>query len=551
MKNNQTSLPREKARFVLNLYSNGQFQEAVDKIKSLNESYPMEPLLFNLIGACYKELGQLEGAAKMFEVAVSIKPNYAEAHFNLGVSRKDLGQIEAAIESYKQAIIITPNYPDAHNNLGKLLFEDGQYKLAIESLEWAVAYKYDFYEAHNNLGNALNEYGNVEASIKSFEKALEHNPQYDKAYLNLALVFKDLGNQKDFLKNINKAISIKPDWSDAHLHLSRVKKYKKNDPQLAQIHSFLNATELSVKDRINYNFTLAKVYEDLENHEEQFRFLNEANKLRKKEANYFFDKDQKLFSIIKEVFENPPTIISKSLSKTTSIRPIFILGMPRSGTSLVHQIIDSHNEVYGAGELRNLNKAVTPFLRKYTDKKSFTQKDLTTIRESYLDALSSLNASENIIIDKMPLNFRYIGFILSAFPEAKILHMNRDPIATCWSIYKFYFPGNAYSYSQKDIANYYGLYKNLMGFWHKLFPNKIFDICYEDLTKNQELETRKILQYCDLEWDESCLDFHKNKKVMKTTSALQVREKIYQGSSEVWRKYEAYLQPLINGLNKY
>ena len=172
-----------------------------------------------------------------------------------------------------------------------------------------------------------------------------------------------------------------------------------------------------------------------------------------------------------------------------------------------------------------------------------------SIREKYLDVLSRLNTKERIILDKMPLNFRHIGFIFSAFPEAKILHMNRDPMATCWSIYKYYFNGNFYSYNQKDLAMYFGLYKGLMGFWEDLYPNRILDISYEELTTNQEQVTRKILDYCELEWDENCLEFYKNKKAVKTTSSLQVRKKMYQGSSEVWKKYENYLQPLMKGLN--
>ena len=151
----------------------------------------------------------------------------------------------------------------------------------------------------------------------------------------------------------------------------------------------------------------------------------------------------------------------------------------------------------------------------------------------------------------MPLNFRYIGFILSSFPEAKIIHMNRNPIATCWSIYKYEFRGNAYSFNQEDIVSYFALYKELMSFWNKLFPNKIYDVCYEDLTSDQEEETRKLLKYCELDWDESCLNFHTNKTAVKTTSSMQVRRKMYQGSSEAWKKYEAYLQPLIKGLSHY
>jgi len=553
MKNKQTPLSRDQLDSVYALYSNGQFQEAIDKIKALNEKYPNVPLLFNLIGACYKELGQLDGAAKMFEAAVSIKPDYAEAHFNLGVILKALGQDVAAVESYKKAVAITPNYPDAHNNLGTALHELGHLEASIESLEWAVAYKYDFAEAHNNLGNVLNEYGRVEDAIESFEKATAIKSDYVKAYFNLAIAYKDLGNKEAYLKNIERTVSLKPDWGDAHLHLSRVKKFKENDPQVEQMKLFLSRTDLSLLDRIGFNFALSHVYENLENHDEQFKFLNEANSLRKEELNYTIKRDRKYFSTIKASFNSPHASIQKSSYSPTIKKLIFIVGMPRSGTSLVHQIIDSHNEAYGAGELNILNKFIGAFLKEHNNegKKFLSEEDVLSIREHFLDSLSRLNITENIIVDKMPLNFRYIGFILAAFPEAKIVHMNRDPMATCWSIYKYYFNGNSYSFNQDDLAQYFQMYKDLMVFWGQLFPNKIYDICYEDLTADQEAETRKLLEYCELEWDESCLNFHTNKKAVKTTSAMQVRQKIYQGSSEVWKKYEAYLQPLIKGLNYY
>ena len=344
MKNKQLSLQKSEVDSVFALYLDNKFQNAIDRIKELNEKYPNEPLLFNLIGACYKGLGHLEGAAKMFQAAVAIKPSYSEAHFNLGVILKELGRDASAVESYKKAIAITPNYPDAHNNLGTALHDLGHLKASIDSFEWAVSYKYDFAEAHNNLGNVLNEYGRVEAAIKCFEKAIAIKPDYAKAYFNLAIAHKDLGNKEAYLNNIEKTVSIKPEWGDAHLHLSRVKEYKKNDPQLAVMHSFLSSPSLSLIDRIGFNFALAHVYEKLEKYDEQFKFLNEANRLRKEEAKYFIDKDQQLFSRIKDSFKFPPTAVKKSSCKSTSIRPIFILGMPRSGTSLVHQIIDSHHK---------------------------------------------------------------------------------------------------------------------------------------------------------------------------------------------------------------
>ncbi len=169
-----------------------------------------------------------------------------------------------------------------------------------------------------------------------------------------------------------------------------------------------------------------------------------------------------------------------------------------------------------------------------------SEKYFLSIRQKYLESLSNLDINEDIITDKWPLNFQYIGFILKAFPEAKIIHLRRDARAVCWSIYKNYFSGkgNGWAYNLNDLANFYALYSELMIFWHELFPDQIYDISYEDLTNNQEKETKKLLKYCELEWDESCLNFHTNKRAVKTASASQVRKKMYQGSSDDWKKYE-------------
>jgi Tfp pilus assembly protein PilF len=551
MKNKQTKLPRKDIELVHDLYSSGQIQLAIDKIKILNEKHPNQPLLFNLIGACYKHLDKLDGAAKMFDIAVSLNPNYSEAHFNLAVTYNDLNQKQLAIDSFKKAIEINPNYPDAHNNLGNTLRDIGDLKASIESFEWAIAYKHDFAEAHNNLGSALNDFGRTEDAIQSFKKALTYKSDYPRVLFNLALTYKEVGNKKLSLKMIEKALKLSPQWSDAHLELSRLKKYKKNDPQIALVLGLISNDEVNLSDLINYNFTLAKIYEDLEDYQKQFKYLNEANKLRKKESGYSFDRDISLFYNIKESFKSPPSILNHSEINSEDIKPIFILGMPRSGTSLVHQILSSHHLVHGAGELTKLYKFVMPHVKNHSGSNSskISKSDLQLIRHQYLDYLESLNVSEKIIIDKMPLNFRFTGFVIAAFPEAKIIHMKRDPMAICWSIYKNFFPGNSYSYDQEDTASYFGLYENLMEFWDNLYPNKVYDFSYEKLTSNQEEETRNLLEYCGLDWDQNCLDFHSNTTAIRTTSAIQVKQEMYQGSSEAWKKYEAYLQPLLKGLN--
>ena len=300
---------------------------------------------------------------------------------------------------------------------------------------------------------------------------------------------------------------------------------------------------------------MAKVKEDLGMKEELFKFLNEGNRLRKEQLNFSFDKPGRHNLLMRKLFKLGGSGIKKSLYKSSLTQPIFILGMPRSGTSLVEQIVSSHHQVYGGGELKSLTNIITSIIEhdSFEENERITEKDIFSIRKKYLESLDSLNTSENIITDKWPLNFRNIGFILSAFPDAKIVHLKRDATATCWSIYKHYFsaPGNGWAYNLNDLAQFYNLYEDLMEFWHELYPNKIYDISYEDLTTNQEEETRKLLAYCDLEWSEDCLNFHTNKRAVQTASSLQVREKMYQGSSEVWKQYWARIQPLIDGLKSY
>jgi len=594
---------RVQINSVMELYSNGQIKEALASLKTLAVDYPDEPLLCNISGVCYKAIGEMDAAVKSFEKAIAIKPDYTEVYYNLGITFKELGQLDAAVQSYKKALAINPTYAEVHNNLGNVLRILGQnikgsnrpkylriMDTAIDHLEWAIAYKPNFAEAyynlgvvladkgqldaalkncektvalkpdwaeaHNNLAVTLHDLGQLDAAMKSYEKAIEIQPNYAEPYAYLGNALKELGQLDEAMKSYEKAITVKPDYAEAHRFLSFIKRYSTSDLQVTKMQSLFSTSDLSESDRMHLCFALAKVNEDLDNQNELFKFLHEGNRLRKKILNYSLEKDQKTYSIYTKLFSSPPSDIKKSLSHYPStIRPIFIVGMPRSGTTLVEQIIASHNAVHGAGELGTLTDILNSILKEYLahSMNGLPKKAFLSIRKQYLDSLSRFNVPENIITDKMPLNFRNIGFILSAMPEAKIVHLKRDARATCWSIYKNYFhsKGNGFSYNQEDLAGFYALYTELMAFWHQLFPGKIYDICYEDLTTNQEEETKNLLKYCELEWDESCLNFHNSKRAVKTASSLQVRQKMYQGSSEAWKKHEAYLKPLIKALSSY
>jgi len=549
---NQPKPSKSEVQSVFALYSNGQIQEALDSVETLIKDYPDEPLLYNISGACYKEIDKLEMACKSFEKAVDLKPDYAEAQYNLGVTLRELGQVDAAIKSYEKALASQHAYPNAHNNLGQILLQSGQPDAAMDHFEWAVAYQPEFFEAHNNLGSSLLALGQVNTAVTHYEKALEIKPDYQLARNNLGIAYQRLGEIDKAFKSFERAQTVKSDYAQAHYNLSVLKKYTKNDKQIVEMESLLSNKDLSQSDRIFICFALAKAYEHLGKKDELFKVLHEGNQLRKKELNYTIEKSENHNAIIEKLFNSNPKALSNQVS---TIRPIFIVGMLRSGTSLVEQIISSHHEVYGAGELKNLSQIIIPILREHLidDKKKLSKKTFLSIRQKYLESLSRFNASENVITDKWPLNFRSIGFILSAIPEAKIVHLKRDARAVCWSIYKHYFTdtGNGWAYNFEDLSEFYKLYSELMRFWHEMFPGKVYDISYEDLTTNQEDETRKLLEYCELEWDKNCLDFHKNKRTVETASVLQVQQKMYQGSSEVWKEYEEYLQPMIKALSSY
>jgi len=475
--------PQEKIHSIINLFANNKKQEAIDKVNALIKDYPKSSILLNLVGTFYKSIKMPDKAIQSFENAITIKPDYAEAYNNLGATLQELGRLDMAVKNYEEALSIKPDYAEAYNNLGNICRENGQQDMAFKNYEKALTIKPDYAMAHYNLGIALKESGQRDTAVKSLEKALAIQPNYVKA----------------------------------HHSLSSIKKFTKNDSQITLMQSLLSNSDLSQSERIQLCFALAKANENLENQDELFKFLDEGNRLCKEELNFSLDDAKNLFSFIKELFSTLPTVIEQSQSfEPSTKRPIFIVGMPRSGTTLVEQIISSHHAVYGAGELTTLPTLIGPIARDHlTQNTNLSDSNFLSIRQQYLAELSRFDVPENVITDKLPLNFQYIGFILSAFPEAKIVHLKRDARATCWSIYKCHFKnkGNGFAYNLDDLAGFYGLYVELMDFWHQLFPDKIYDICYEDLTTNQEEETRKLLKYCELDWDANCLNFHKNEMI--------------------------------------
>ncbi|SVD40954.1 uncharacterized protein METZ01_LOCUS393808, partial [marine metagenome] len=286
--------------------------------------------------------------------------------YNLGITLRELGQVDDAISSYEKALSIKHAYPNAHNNLGNILLELRQLDTAVDHFEWAVAYRPDFAEAYNNLGITLRALGQPDAAVKHYEKALAIKPDYVQAQNNLGNAFKELGEQDAAVKSFEKALAIQPDYAEVHHNLSTLKKYTASDAQITKMQSLFSTSDLSQPARTHLCFALAKVYEDLGKQDELFKVLHEGNQLRRQEFNYSLDMSQNYHSTIRNLFSSSPTVIEKSLSyEASTIRPVFIVGMLRSGTSLVEQIIASHHAVYGAGELRTLTDIITQQLKDH------------------------------------------------------------------------------------------------------------------------------------------------------------------------------------------
>ena len=553
--NEEILLLKKEVNYAVKLLKNGQINEALKIVEALIKKSPNVPLLYNIRGVCYQTIRELGNAIDDFSQATILKSDYAEAYCNLGVTYQEKGDLVSAVNAYKNAIDNDNNYPTAHNNLGKIFLASGEIDSSIEHLECAITLKSDFADAHNNLGSAFLRINKLNDAIKSYKKAIALKPDFAVANNNLGIAYLRTGDPKLASKFFENAITITPGYATAHHNLSGVKVYKEKDKQVSLIESLLIENNLSQKERIYLNFALAKAYEDLGNHKELFKHLNEGNRIRKKEMSNSIADSEEHNELIKLFFNsNNINNIKLTYRDSLPIRPIFIVGMPRSGTSLVEQIISSHHEVYGAGEVNNFHNIIMPIIEEHAVNENYNLKndEFALIRKQYSNSLERFYANEKVITDKWILNFKTIGFILSAFPESKIVHLKRDARATCWSIYKHYFSdeGNRWAYDYQDLARFYKSYVGLMDYWHNLFPGKIYDISYEDLTSDQEKETRNLLRYCDLDWDENCLNFYTNTRAVKTASAVQVRNKMYQGSSDVWRQYSEHLKPLLDALKQ-
>ena len=490
----------ENQLFILqNKLKNNLFDEVIQKAKSLLKKHRHErkilngiPVLYNIISLAYQGKLDYYNSIKIMEEALKLNPKNIYYLNNMGISQHKNKDFVKAEKYFEKALKINPNY--------------------INVL--------------NNFGNLKKDLDKVDEAIKYYEKSVNINNNILITNYNLSSMYIQKGEYNKAIKHLKKTLEINPKFTTADRTLSLITKYEKNNKHFMAMKEKKNNLKFKDTELIELNFALGKAFEDLKDYKNAFIHIKEANDSKKKLINYNIQKDIDLFKNIKKDFESDFKIENIYNKK----KIIFILGMPRSGTTLTEQIISSHKDVYGAGELMFLSDMINEDFYIKTNKNYNSKKCLT---------------------DKAPLNFRWIGFINMIFPNSKIIHCKRNNLDNCWSIYKNNFDaGLSFSFNLTDLGKFYNLYKDLISFWKSKYPEKIYDLKYENLINNQESETKKILEFCQLEWDPNCLKHYNNDRLIKTVSTVQARKPIYKTSIKLSDSYSEYLNELKTILNK-
>ena len=502
-----------------NLFKIADYLTTISKAKKLLKKFPRNSTIINLIGSCYNQLGKPEEAKEQFIIALQCNSNNLAAMNNLANVYKNIKDYVNAEKLYKRIIELEPKYLKAFVNYGNMCLH-------------------------------LNQ---IDEANQLYLLALKLDPKNETILYNLAGVCQARGNFSKMKAYAEKLLENYPNNTDTDYLLSRVTNYNKENIHFINMKNKISNKSLNDKDKINLHFSLGKAYEDIFEYEESYNQFSAGNLLKRKNLNYNINKDIKLFEDIKKKFED---IVFDNIKLQSEDKIIFIVGMPRSGTTLIHQIISSHSKVYGAGEIDYLGDAIFNkfFNNNFTFNNNNISKllpDLEKVKLSYIKNLKHFKFKEEYIIDKSPLNFMWIGFIKLIFPSAKIIYCNRDSNDTCLSLYKNLFSnGLNWSYDQTELATFYNLYVDIMNFWKQKLDKSIFEISYESVVKNPRGEITKMLNFCQLSLEQDCYSFQSNKTPIQTASAFQARRSAYSSSVKLSEKYKNNLNTLFGAIKK-
>jgi tetratricopeptide (TPR) repeat protein len=535
------------------LLERGRLKEATNAFQKALNLLPDHPMLLNNVGNVLQLQGENEKALTLLNKAIRHDPENAHVYNNLGNALRALDRNEEAVAAYKRVVEINPEFALGYYNLGLILLKLEELSDAIDCFDQALRINPEDKNAYLGLGNARSAQGNLDQAVCAFQKAIAIDPLDEKAYKDLGKAFGDHGEIEMALTANRKILEVNPENAKAYLPLSRNKKFTAYDDDIRAMESLLAKKGISDEDSVHLAFALGKAYEDLGNFDKSIEYVIQATQLKRDSYNYSISESQEEFERIKEVFSSD-FFTNHPGSGDPDRTPIFILGMPRSGTSLVEQILASHPDVYGAGELKDLGKIIGSIKMSEKEKQcgiipaellQLDARAFADLGNRYISRIRKYSANAKFITDKMPHNFLYVGFIRAILPNARIIHCTRDPMDNCLSIFKTRLKsGHGYADNLTELGQYYRMYLELMEYWRATLPGFVYDQGYEDLVESQQEQVSKLLQHCDLDWDDACLDFHKTRRKVKTASNAQVRRPIYNDSVKLWKRYEKQLEPL-------
>lgn len=571
-------------------YDNNELEQAEKTQKRAIELNPTNTHALNNLGSIFFKKNLPDQAEFFFKKAISLDTNNAEYRGNLinllissnreneaiaegfhalklfkdsiiffnliGRALSKIEQFDKAIEIYKNTLRIDPNNLEALLATASNLTEINKYNESEIFCNKLFELRDFRAETYTLKGKIKNDQGFYEEAKKYFLEAIKLNPSYMPAYVNFGHILIERGKLEEAKDIFLDALKINGQDLSVRLALANLNRTKDKDENfLFLLEKSKEQKTMLGADAIHIHFALGKSFEDIKDFESAFKHFNLGCEKKRKSINYNAENTNQIVSNIKKIVTKDFIEKFKHIGNKSQI-PIFVLGMPRSGTTLVETILDSHSQIFGAGELNHIIRICG--MRDGKDLgypaslMDITDEGLKSMADHYLEQLTKISPSASKIVDKMPANFFYLGLIYILFPNAKIIHVMRDPIDTCFSNFKHLFhKGQLHSYTLEETAKFYLDYADLMKHWRNVLPkNAFYEMQYENLVEDPEKISKDLLNFCGLEWEENCINFHTNNRKVKTASVLQVRQPIYKTSMKKWQDFEKHLQPLTDILGQ-
>ena len=546
------------------LHAQGQWEGAIACYRRALSIGPDHAVVRNYLGKALKEQGDLQEAVACYHRALQLRPDYSEAYNNLGDALRSQGDLAGATAAYRQALRLDPAYAEAHHNLGVALEGQGHAQEAVACYRRALQVSPNLLGACINLGHALYDEGDVEGAEAAYRQALSLQPGCADAHNGLTYVLEDKGRAEEAVRHALEALRLRPDWAQPLFMLAELAVhgyYQFPEAQLQRIQTLLADPNLPLSDASLLHFALALVREKAGAYDDAFASYRQANALQHRllhEKGQAFDPQQHDRFIDQLIATFTPKFFERvrGFGLDTEL-PVFIVGMPRSGTTLVEQILSRHPLVFGAGELREVSRLVDGLPARLGSQERYPQcvdhlhqPAARAMAEEYLQEISRRGGKATRVTDKAPLTYLHLGLLAVLYPRARVIQCRRDPRDVCLSCYFQYFQRAHFAWDLGDLGRYYRAYERLMDHWRAVLPVPLLDVVYEEVVAHQEAESRRLVAFCGLPWDDRCLRFYESRRPVQTASKLHVRRPIYTTSVGRWRRYEKHLGPLLEALQQ-